>query len=290
MGFMEAVHGLQPGPLDLILHSPGGDANAVQAIMQYLRDLGFGPIRAIVPLSAMSAATMMALCCDEILMARHAQLGPMDPQFQLATPDGPRVAPAQAILEQFDAAKLDCAATPSNLAAWLPILRSYLPGLLSQCLTAQEAAEHMVAEAMQKYMFAALSEGERKAKAEEIAGWFNDHKTHRSHGRPLRYPDIQPRGVAVHLLEDDQVLQDKVLSAWHGIQLTLSQIAIGKLIENHAGRAWMISASPVLQVALGIQSGPPTTPPGATTPPALPAGGGAQGINRAERRRRDRGR
>jgi hypothetical protein len=281
MGFMEAVHGLPEGPLDLILHSPGGDADAAKAIMSYLRDVGFGPIRAVIPISAMSAATMMALSCDEILMGRHSQLGPIDPQFTLMTPDGPRTAPAQAILDQFERAKQECASSPQALAAWLPILRSYSPGLLSQCLIAQEAAEETVAVAMQAYMFKDLPQAEAQGQAKEVAGWFNSHKTHRSHGKPLRYDDLRERNVRVALLEADDALQDKVLSAWHGVQLSLSQVAVNKLVENNEGKAWMLSGSPGLQILLG---GPPAAPPPAkalpTAPPRQP--------NRAERRRRGR--
>lgn len=281
MGFMEAVHGLPQGPLDLILHSPGGDADAAKAIMSYLRDQGFDPIRAIVPISAMSAATMMALSCDEILMGRHSQLGPIDPQFTLATPDGPRSAPAQAILDQFERAKQECATSPQALGAWLPILRSYSPGLLSECLTAQEAAEETVAVAMGNYMFKDLPRADAEQRAKNIASWFNSHKTHRSHGRPLRYDDLDGQKVRVTLLEADDVLQDKVLSAWHGVQLSLSQVAVNKLIENNEGKAWMLSGSPGLQIMIG---GPPSSPaPRKALPQALPSQ-----PNRAERRRRGR--
>jgi hypothetical protein len=263
MGFMEAVHGLSKGALDLILHSPGGDADAAKAIMNYLRDMGFDPIRAIVPLSAMSAATMMALSCDEILMGRHSQLGPIDPQFTIATPEGPRSSPAQAILDQFEHAKTECAANPQALAAWLPILRSYAPGLLSQCLTAQVAAEEMVTDALREHMFKDLPADEADQRAREVAAWFNDHKTHRSHGRPLRYADIHAQGVDVQLLEDDDDLQDAVLSAWHAVQLTLTGTAVSKIIENSDGKAWMLGG------AVFIAGGPPPFgfPPRPPAPP-----------------------
>jgi hypothetical protein len=280
MGFMEAVNGLPSGPLDLMIHSPGGDANAAEAIMCYLRGKGFGPIRALIPVSAMSAATMMALSCDEILMGKHSQLGPIDPQFTLMTPDGPRSSPAQAILDQFELAKTECAADQSKLAAWLPILRSYGPGLISQCLTAQKAAEVMVSAAMSQYMFA--GEADAVAKSEAIAKWFNDHITHRSHGKPLRYDDALSQNVRVVLLEADSDLQDKVLTAWHGVQLSLSQVAVNKLIENSSADgktgAWMISGSPGFQVVL-----PPAAQPAAPARPALQQGN--QAPNRAARRK-----
>jgi len=287
MGFMEAVHGLDRGPLDLMLHSPGGDADAAKAIMSYLRDSGFEPIRAIVPISAMSAATMMALSCDEILMGRHSQLGPVDPQFTLTTPDGPRTAPAQAILDQFEAAKTECASNPAALAAWLPILRSYLPGLLNQCQTAQEAAEETVTAAMTKYMFKDIDPDEAKAKAGEIAAWFNDHKMHRSHGRPLRFDDLSARGVRVSLLEADGALQDHVLSAWHGVELSLSGVNVNKLIENHLGKAWILSGGG-LQITIGGPGG--QAPGGAQVPPSAPQRPPLPPANRAQRRAQGRGR
>jgi hypothetical protein len=282
MGFMEAVHDLPKGPLDLMLHSPGGDPNAAEAIMNYLRAQGFSPIRALVPISAMSAATMMALCCDEVVMGRHSQLGPIDPQFTIVTPDGPRSAPAQAILDQFDRAKGELATSPQSLAAWLPILRGYGPGLLSQCVTSQEASEDFVAGAMKEYMFAGDPDAEAKAKT--IAGWFNDHKSHRSHGKPLRFDDVEKQGIKVTLLENDKELQDHALSAWHGVQLSLSNVAVSKLIENSKGATWLISGSPGMLIVN------PQPAPGPT--PATPAASSARAVkspNRSARRRQDKG-
>lgn len=286
MGFMEAANGIPRGPLDLILHSPGGDANAAEGIMRYLRDSGFDPIRAVVPISAMSAATMMALCCDEILMGRHSNLGPIDPQFTIVTPEGPRSAPAQAILDQFTRAQAECGADQSKLAAWLPILRYYGPGLLPQCVSAQKAAEDIVAAAMQAHMFSDLPEPERSNRSKTIAAWFNSHSTHMSHGRELGYREVLDQGVKVSLLEDDNDLQDAVLSAWHGVQMSLARVAVQKLIENSEGKAWVLSGAPTMQIAFGPAPAPPPDP---SRPPVslLPGGDGTRvGGNRAERRRR----
>jgi len=288
MGFMEAVHSIPKGPLDLMLHSPGGSADAAEAIMSYLRSEGFGPIRALIPISAMSAATMMALCCDEILMGRHSQLGPIDPQFTIMTPDGARSAPAQAILDQFENAKTECGANSAALAAWLPILRSYGPGLISQCLSAQIAAEDMVSAAMTKHMFAGYGDNQlAETKAKEIANWFNDHKKHKSHGKPLRYEEVNAKGVNVQALEDEDELQDRVLSAWHAVQISLSAVAVNKIVESSNADSksgcWMISGSPGVQLVVNPQpSSPNPSPPmvGRTNqrPPIN------QGSNRAQRR------
>src|SRR5690606_32738378 len=120
-GFMETCSNISEKKLDLILSSPGGSPEAAESIMGYLRTR-FEHIRVIIPVAAMSAATMMSLAADEIVMASHSQLGPIDPQFTIFTPEGPRSAPGQAIIDQFEMAKEQCK-DPANIAAWLPMLR-----------------------------------------------------------------------------------------------------------------------------------------------------------------------
>jgi Periplasmic serine proteases (ClpP class) len=83
--FMEVVHGIRERELVLILHSPGGQIEPTQAIVDYLRQK-FENITVIVPDAAMSAATLIALAADKILMGSHSNLGPIDPQFILQTP------------------------------------------------------------------------------------------------------------------------------------------------------------------------------------------------------------
>lgn len=101
-GMMEVCRGLSGPGLDLILHSPGGSAEATAAIVRYLRRK-FSDIRVFVPLAAMSAATMWALAGNQIVMGKHSQLGPIDPQ--MITPLGQF--PARAIIEQFEKAKAE---------------------------------------------------------------------------------------------------------------------------------------------------------------------------------------
>ena len=69
---MEAVSNVSERELDLILTRLGGDPDAAGSIMAYLWTR-FGHITAVVPVAAMSAATMMALACDEILMGGHSR-------------------------------------------------------------------------------------------------------------------------------------------------------------------------------------------------------------------------
>lgn len=269
-GFMEAVSNVSERKLDLFLHSPGGSAEAAESLLEYLRTR-FDHIRVIVPVAAMSAATMLALGADEILMGAHSQLGPIDPQFTLFTPEGPRSAPAQAILDQFEMAKEQCK-DPSNLAAWLPILRAYLPGLLAQCDSQRQLAEEFVAKNLERYML----KGDAQ-RAKDAAKWFSEFTEFKSHGRRVSREKCRELGLNVVDLETADGLQDPVLSVHHAFALTLANTATAKIIENQHGRAWLQQLA-TLQV---VQQFPQQPQPQGPSAPNL---GGQQRPNRKARR------
>ena len=190
-------------------------------------------------------------------MGEHSQLGPIDPQFIISTPEGARSAPAKAILNQFERAKSECA-TPGNLAAWMPILRSYAPGLLTQCEDSRRLASDMVAGWLERYMLSADEEGRTKARA--IADWFADYESFQSHGRRVGPKQAREKGVRVVALEDDDRLQDAVLSVHHAAMHTLNGTRAAKIIENHHGRAW-VRLSSVQEPVLAVPAPPPETVP-----------------------------
>src|ERR1700687_4925416 len=67
-------------PLDLVLHTPGGLVLAALQIARAVRGHK-GKVTVFVPHYAMSGGTLIALAADEIVMSRHAVLGPIDPQL-----------------------------------------------------------------------------------------------------------------------------------------------------------------------------------------------------------------
>jgi ClpP class serine protease len=80
--FMVTVHKLdRTKGLDLILHTPGGDLAATESMVDYLYSIFGKDIRAIIPQISISAGTMIALACKEIVMGKQSNLGPIDPQI-----------------------------------------------------------------------------------------------------------------------------------------------------------------------------------------------------------------
>lgn len=125
-GFMAVFAGLDfDRGLDLVLHSPGGEVAATESIIDYLRSKFGSDIRTIVPQISMSGGTIIAVAGRQIVMGRHSNLGPIDPQI------GGR--PAFAILQEFERAREEITANPSAALLWQPILQQYGPTLLSAC-------------------------------------------------------------------------------------------------------------------------------------------------------------
>ena len=266
-GFMEVVHGLKNDKLDLILHSPGGSPVATEAIVKYLRKK-FTHIRVVVPQGAMSAGTMLTCAGNSIVLGKHSFLGPIDPQFILQTQLGNRMVPAQAILDEFEMAKSECKDT-HNLGPWLPILSQYGPGLLVECKNAIALSRKLAGDWLAQYMFS----GQKRAthKASILARTLADHKKYKSHGRHLSRDDCRQLGLVIEDLEQDQILQDLVLSVFHASTITFNQTPAAKIIENHNGRAF-VKLSGGIRLPVQVQNLPlPQAPKIPVQPSQAPA-------------------
>lgn len=237
-GFMEALHGLRNDKLDLVIHSPGGSAEAAEQIVTYLR-CKFKHIRAIIPQSAMSAATMLCCGCDEIVMGKQSALGPIDPQFFIPTQAGGRWVAGQSLVEEFNMAKAEVIQNPQAGPAWFPILSQYPPGVLQEVDNSTKLGTELVKRWLNTYMFA-----NKEQKGEEIASYLSNHGEHRSHARPIDRSLAVAKGLAVLELEADGVLQDLVLSVQHLVTHTFNMSPVYKIIENQDGKAFLRMSGP----------------------------------------------
>jgi hypothetical protein len=225
-------------------------------MVNYLRTQ-FDYIRCFVPLQAKSAATMLALGCDEVVLGLHSELGPIDPQILVPVPEGQRFAPAHAILRDFERAKREVSADVSALPTWTPILRGYTGGLIEFCNQQIELAQDIVAGWLEQYMLAHpdVAVGDRVATAKHISSYFGSEASYdrfRTHGRPIRVEELEElSGLRVRRLEEDDTLQDAVLSIYHALDFTFGGPAL-KIVENHLGRRKVKVAPQVV-----LQAGPP---------------------------------
>ncbi len=75
----------------------------------------------------------------------------------------------------------------------------------------------------------------------------SDHSRHKSHARHINIDECKKIGLKISELENDQELQDLVLTVHHSYIHTLASTAAYKIVENHNGVA-MVQLAQILQV------------------------------------------
>lgn len=223
--FMENVHKLDKSKgVDLILHTPGGEIAATEKIIDYLHSIFKGNIRAIIPQMAMSAGSMIAVSCNEIIMGKQSCLGPFDPQFGGIA--------CQSVLTEFNKAKEDLKVNPQALGLWQVIISKYHPTFLVSCEQAIELSNELADQILDKSV-------KDKNKIQAIKNLFNENTTTKTHSRHISKDKCKTVGLNITDLESDQVLQDLILSLHHCYIILMENTAATKVVENSIGGCYM---------------------------------------------------
>lgn len=229
-GLLMTIHQLDRSKgLDLVLHTPGGGIAATHSIVDYLHQMFGKDIRAVVPQIAMSAGTIIACSCKKILMAKHSNLGPIDPHL--------RGVPANGVLLEFRRACEEVKKDKSKLPIWQSIIGQYRPTFLSQCENAIDWSNKFVEEQLTAVMFEGNSDANKKAK--NIVKNLSDYDKNKTHDRHIHFQECLDMGLKVDLIEDDQKLQDLILTVHHCYMHSLMNTPSFKMIENHLGIAFV---------------------------------------------------
>lgn len=219
-GFMAMFHGLDVNKgLDLILHTEGGVTADTESIINYIYEIFKGDVRAIVPQLAMSGGTIIACSCKEIIMGKQSSLGPIDPQLNGA--------PAQGIIEEFKNAKEEIKNDPSCIPLWQQIISKYPPTLLDSCYKSIDWSNKMLKEFLCRNMF---KDEENRELVDMIVDELGSRESNKGHDRHISLNKCLEIGLKITPLEDDQKLQDYVLTIHHACMEIFGSNPIYKII------------------------------------------------------------
>lgn len=236
-GFMAAIYQLDRAKgLALVLHTPGGQVAATESIVDYLRTMFNGDIVAYIPQIAMSAGTMIACGCKEIIMGRPSNLGPIDPQFNGI--------PAFGVRDEFQRAMKEVKDDPSRALVWKFIIDKYHPTFIGECENAITWSHSIVTKWLESGMFSGEVDGDKKAK--DVVNKLQDTKTMLTHSRHLSIDECEKTGLKIKRLEEDQELQDALMSVHHAFMHTFAHTPAIKIVENHEGKAYVLQAQTVM--------------------------------------------
>lgn len=205
MPFEEILRTIGPvDEVDLLLNSPGGEINATEKLVTMLRER-YKNIRVIVPNQAKSAATMIALASDQIVMGYLSELGPIDSQIAVTNPDGTvRAIPAQSVLDSIQLMTdriADAKKSGAPIDQYVAMAFRIDPSLWDMALKAQA----LTAQFAEKWLTNYMCKGDAKL-AKQITKKFMDIKKFLSHGRMISVTDtknILPKDSVVELSRDN---------------------------------------------------------------------------------------
>lgn len=204
--FMDLLDDVESGSdLDLMLQTPGGDVDQAERIVLLCRKRvrPKGIFRVVVPDSAKSAGTLIALASDKIVMGEPSELGPIDPQVFITTANGESMyRPAHSFLDGLQAIADEVKENQGKLSpAYFPLLDKLDPALIDFCNKAISRSEKFAKDFLSKYMLKSDPK-----KAEEIAEKLNSAKAYLSHGAVIDAEAALELGLDVESLGADNDL------------------------------------------------------------------------------------
>jgi len=167
------------GMLLVILDTPGGLVEEVKRISETLRHW-YETVHFLVPVSAMSAGTVLVMSGDAIYMDYFSCLGPIDPQIKKA--DG-GILPALSYLRQYEALIQKSEGGALTMAE-LTLLNKLDLAELHQIELAAKLSKSLIKEWLSKYKFKDWDKSleEKSRRAEEVADILSDHQRWHTHG------------------------------------------------------------------------------------------------------------
>jgi ClpP class serine protease len=226
-GFTDLVNSVKGSKsVDVLLHSPGGRPDATERLVTILRS-NFEEIHFLIPHSAYSAATMLALSGDSIVLHKSATLGPIDPQINGI--------PARSIKRGFEKAKERIKVEgPESLPAYIPLIEKYSLDLLEQCEDSEKLSKELVTNWLKTYMFKNKKGMHKQIK--EVVDYFSDYDKHLLHARPLSLEKLKSFKLKIEVADD--TLQELLWEAYILLNGFFTVSPFVKLYETSHGVSW----------------------------------------------------
>jgi Serine dehydrogenase proteinase len=224
-GFTDLVNSVSGSEVDIILHSPGGSPDATERIVNILRNK-FDKITFIIPHSAYSAATMLALSGNEIILHPSASLGPIDPQINGT--------PARQIRDGFkkalDRIKED---GPESLPAYIPLIEKYTLDLLELCEDAEKLSKELISTWLTDY----LMKDHKPDDIEKVVEYFSDFKMHLTHSRPITFKKLSEFNIK-DISNSEGELSELIWEAYILLTGLFGGTGFVKIFENSGNLSW----------------------------------------------------
>ena len=214
----------------LILDAPGGDALAAERIIQICRNYSGNDFETIVPARAKSAATMVCLGADKILMSRTSELGPIDTQVYMGDEKSGRWLAAHHIITTYDKLFSDAVALQQGqIEPYLQQLGRLNAVEIQELKSQQALGLKIAASSLQRGML----KGKTDTEIEKLIEPFTNPELTLSHGRALNHEQVTNCGLNVEMMELDSELWKTVWALYVRSNYVVDATNIAKLVETY---------------------------------------------------------
>lgn len=189
--------------LDLVVVSNGGDGTAAEKMLDLCRRYCSEKLRVVVPLYAKSAATLLALGADEIVMGETSELGPIDAQVIIIQDNAPQQVSADHFLRARSKCTQDLSSTDQATREAAQISLSLLsPAFLTYCEDLMNYGKDFARRQLESYMFSEECKTDPEIwrnRIDKILQNLTLTSRHLLHGRKITADDMQKDDDLKHL-------------------------------------------------------------------------------------------
>lgn len=218
--------------LNLILESPGGDGSQVAKFVALCRNQ-CKRFRVIVPNEAKSAATLIALGADEIIMGPSSELGPIDAQIPAVIEGVRRYISAQSfidarddLLDRYDKRK----AAKKDVEPILQMLTTLDMPFIAECERSMEFGREIGKKLLCDHMFS--KKKGKVAKADKLVSELSSVKRFKVHGARIDGSTAKSLGLKIRMCGHDFGVWTKVWEYYTRAVLALRRGGGLKMFET----------------------------------------------------------
>lgn len=202
-GFADLVHDLAPDEdVDLLINTYGGDTDAAYRVIHLIRKaVPQGSVHAVIPDSAKSAGTLLAIGTDRLIMSDTSELGPIDPLVRVpGTAGADARQPAQAYIAAFEEALTKASSDDPAAVPWAEVLRSFDATSVKTCRQAVNRTRLYAEEVLKGGMFAGKTTGTGSSSWTQVAANLVNRNRWGTHGAVITCDEACEIGLEVDYL------------------------------------------------------------------------------------------
>jgi hypothetical protein len=218
--------------LNLILCSPGGDGTVVEKFVSLCRGQ-CKKFRVLIPYEAKSAATLIALGADEIIMGPQSEIGPIDAQVEVVANGVRRLISAQSfidardeLLEKYKEQK----GKSEDTTATLQMLATLDLPFIAECERLMDFGRDVAKKFLEAYMF--KRKRDKAAKATKVVDALTAVKLFKVHGRGIDGRKAKGMDLNIKMCGKDDPLWVKIWEYYTRAEIACGKGKVAKMFET----------------------------------------------------------